>query len=370
MNVYEKIGLKKVINASGKMTALGATAVSQEVAEMIKKASMEYVEISSLIDKAGEIISKYTGGDDSCVTVGASAGIAISVAATIAKDNLSLIEKMPKSDGLKNEIIIQKGHSINFGAPINQMIMLGGGIPVEVGQANKVEYQHVEKAINDKTTALIYIKSHHTVQKGMLSIEKMIEIAHNHKLPLIIDAAAEEDLKKYVKLGADMVIYSGGKAIGGPTSGFITGKEEWIKYCKEQYKGIGRAMKVGKENIMGLLKAIELYGKADVEGKALENRNKMNDMVKELNLIKGIEAVLIRDEAGRDIYRARIKIDEEKVGMTAFELIKRLETGDIAIYTRDYYANIGYIDIDPRPLNDGDEKIIISRIAEIINSKK
>ncbi|SCY78944.1 DgaE family pyridoxal phosphate-dependent ammonia lyase [Alkaliphilus peptidifermentans] len=368
MNIYEELGLKKVINGSGKMTALGGSTVDPRVGDCIKEAAMNFVDIEALINRAGEIIANYTGGEDACITSSASAGIAISVAACIARDNLTAIERLPISEGLTNQVIMQKGHAINYGASIQQMIRLGGGIPHEVGQANKVEINHIKEAITEKTAALFYVKSHHTVQKGMVSIEGMIKIAKAHNLPLIIDGAAEEDLQRYIKLGADLVIYSGAKAIEGPTSGFITGRKDLINYCKLQYKGIGRAMKIGKENIMGLLKAIDLYSNKDNEEKAKEHKQNMEWLVGEINKIKELKATLTQDEAGRDIHRTEIRVDSDTLGVNADYIISKLENGNPAIYTRNHYANIGIINIDPRPLQEGEEKLILKKLKEIINS--
>lgn len=103
------------------------------------------------------------------------------------------------------------------------------------------------------------MKSHHCVQKGMLGIEDFVRVAQIHNLPLIVDAAAEEDLHVWVASGADMVVYSGAKAFNAPTSGFITGKKPWIAACKAQHHGIARAMKIGKENMVGLVYALENY---------------------------------------------------------------------------------------------------------------
>ncbi|MTI46280.1 DgaE family pyridoxal phosphate-dependent ammonia lyase [Sporosalibacterium faouarense] len=370
MNIYEKIDLNKVINASGKMTALGVSTIKDSVGDYMKEAAMSFVKIEDLIEKAGELISKYTGGEDSCITLGASAGIAISVASCISGNDISKIEKLPISEGLKNEVIIQKGHAINFGAPVTQMIRLGGGLPIEVGQSNKVNPYHIEEAINEKTAALIYIKSHHAVQKGMTSIENMVNISRKYDIPLIIDAAAEEDLKKYILLGGDLVIYSGGKAIEGPTSGFITGRKDLVKCCRLQYKGIGRAMKIGKENIMGLLKAIELYDKNDNSKEVVGQREAMEWLSDEVNQIQGLVASIVKDEAGREIYRCQIKVEKDILGVDANYIIENLEEGDPSIYTRNHYANIGIINVDPRPLKRGEERVILERIKEIVKDIK
>jgi uncharacterized pyridoxal phosphate-dependent enzyme len=368
MNIYERLGLARVINASGKMTALGVSTIDDEVAKQMNEAAMSYVNIEDLYEKAGLEIAKFTGAQDSCVTSSAAAGIAISVAACITGEDLSKVEKLPNSTGMKNEIIIQKGHAVNFGAPVVQMVRLGGGVAVEVGQANKVEAFHIENAINENTAALLYVKSHHAVQKGMVSIEKMLEIAHDHNLPLIIDAAAEEDIKKYIAMGADLVIYSGAKAIEGCTSGFITGKSSLIRACRLQYKGIGRPMKVGKENIMGIVKAVELYSTRDKSQAVKEQKEKLEWFISEVSNIRGLKAALTQDEAGREIYRAEVKVDSAVLGIDAYFVIKELQKGSPAVYVREHNVNLGRFSIDPRPLGKDEEKIIAHKLKQIIES--
>lgn len=366
MNVYEQIGLKRVINASGRMTALGVSTLSTEVAQAAIDGGQSYVVIDELIERAGEIISSYTQSEDSCVTSSASAGICLSVAGIISKGKKSIIERLPDSEGLANEIILQKGHCVQFGAPVETMIRIGGGKPIEVGMANDTSEEDVIDAINEKTAAILYVKSHHCIQKGMLSIEKMIQIAHDHHLPLIIDAAAEEDLCKYVAMGADLVIYSGAKALEATTSGFITGKKEYIGYAKKQYKGIGRPMKIGKEGIMGLLKAIELYFNQDHVKKVAQNKEVVAYLNDEINKIPGLKAVQIQDEAGREIYRTQITVDQNITGKSAVEIDEELKNGNPAIHCRRHLLSLGIITFDPRPLVSGDKEMIVQRLKEIL----
>lgn len=367
MNVFQKFGVRQIINGSGKMTALGASAVHPEIAKALGEAAMDYVDIDELMVAAGVGIAKATGAEDGCPTAGAAPGIAISIAAVIAGTNLTRIEKLPNSDGIKNEVILQKGHSVHFGAAIPQMLALGGGKVLEVGQANHVERRHIEEAITDKTAALFYVKSHHAVQKGMQSIETMAAIAKKHHIPFIIDAAAEEDLRKYIAKGADLVVYSGGKALAGPTSGFICGKAELIKACRMQYKGVGRAMKVGKESIVGLLTALERYDLKEDDSQSQIDR--MTWLIRQLENVPGIKGAIVQDEAGRAIYRAQLTIDSQVTGKSADVIIAELESGNPAIYTRNHYANLGIINIDPRPLLLDQEQLIVLRIKEIMNNK-
>lgn len=361
MNIYKEMDLKEVINANGKMTILGASVVSDEVAHAMQSGLQNFVVIEDLMQYAGKVIAGKTGAEAGCPTCGAASGMAIAVAAAITGENLSLIERMPNSQGLANEIIIQKGQVVNFGGNLAQMLRLGGGVPVEVGCANKVEAAHIEGAINERTAALFYVKSHHAVQKGMQSIAVMAEIAHRYGLPLIIDAAAEEDLQKYTEMDADMVIYSGGKALSGPTSGFICGTKSYISACHKQYKGIGRAMKVSKEAMVGLITALEQYA-PDENVAADRQKREMELVCSALSEVDGLSCRIAQDEAGREIYRAEIHIDASKTGLTASELSAKLKSGNPAIYLREYYVNQGVLSVDPRPLFEGQSQRIVSQI--------
>lgn len=368
MNIYEKIGLQRIVNASGRMTYLGVSTISDEVARTAVEGGQNYVLISDLIDKAGELISAHTGAEDSCVTCSASAGIAIAMAGLISKGDRSILTRLPDSRGLANEVILQKGHSVDYGAPITTMMRLGGAAPVEAGNANMVYAAEIEGLINDRTVALLYCKSHHCVQKGMLSLEEMIRIAHEHDLPLVVDAAAEEDMRKYVSAGADLVIYSGAKALEATTSGFITGKKEYIDYCKKQYKGIGRAMKVGKEQIMGLIAAMDRYEEIDHDAVAEEHLKTVNYLNEEINKISYCHASLLKDEADRKIYRSKVTFDDE-CGMSAMEISEKLKEGNPSVHCRPNQLNLGIIMFDVRPLVDGDKELIIEKLRKVMEGK-
>lgn len=366
MSVYQDIGLRRVINASGRVTILGVSTLSDEVAQAAIAGGQSYVVIEELINRAGEIISQYTGGEDSCVTCSASAAICLTVAGLISKGKKSIMDRLPDSTGLANEIVLQKGHSIDYGAPMPTMLRIGGGVPVEAGTANEVVPEDIEEAITDKTVALLYVKSHHCVQKGMVDLETMRDIAHRHNLPLMVDAAAEEDFRKYIAMGADLVIYSGAKALEATTSGFVTGKKEYISYVKRQYKGIGRCMKIGKEGIMGLLKALERYENKDRRKEVERNLEIVKYLCRNINEIPGLKAEQIQDEAGRAIYRARVTVDDKVCDKKMTDINRALREGDPMVYCRTEFLNLGKLDFDPRPLVEGDKELIISRLKEIM----
>ncbi len=369
MSVYQDIGLRRVINASGRVTALGVSTMSERVARHAVAGGQSYVVIEDLMTRAGELVSQHTGAEMSCVTSCASAAIALTVAGLVTKGRHTDMMRLPDSSGLANEVVLQKGHSINYGAPIPSMIRLGGGVPIEVGQANEVRPVDIEEAISDKTVALLYVKSHHCVQKGMVDIETMRDIAHAHGLPFMMDCAAEEDFRKYVALGADIVCYSGAKALEATTSGFVTGRREFVQYVQPQYAGIGRAMKVGKEQIMGLLAALDQYDERDHDAEVAANVAKVDYLVERIGAIAGLSAEKIQDEAGRAIFRCRVRLDgAQRSGLTMEQVNEELRSGDPVIWARTEFLNLGKIDFDPRPLGEGDPELIVKRLREIVGA--
>lgn len=369
MSIYQSIGLKRVVNASGRVTVLGVSTFSNRVAEAAKEAGQSYVVVEDLMTRAGELISEYTGAEASCPTSCASAAIALTVAALVTKGRYTDMMRLPDSSGLANQIVLQKGHSINYGAPMATMIRLGGGVPVEVGQANEVHPEDIEEAICDKTAALLYVKSHHSVQKGMVSIETMRDIAHAHGLPFMMDCAAEEDFRKYIALGADVVTYSGAKALEATTSGFVTGRADIIRNVQRQYAGIGRAMKVGKEQIVGLLEAMDQYEQRDHGAALAANVAKVDWLVDAVNSISGLKAEKIQDEAGRAIYRCRVTFDgRQPENLTMESVNEQLRAGDPIVWARTEFLNLGKIDFDPRPMLDGDKELIAARLKAIMEA--
>ncbi|WP_445612221.1 D-glucosaminate-6-phosphate ammonia lyase [Hafnia alvei] len=365
-NIYQRLGLKRVINACGKMTILGVSAVSPEVMAATAEAAGAFVEIDALVDRTGELVSAHTGAQDSYITSCASAGIAIAVAAVITRGEPDRVAMMPDSAGMANEILILRGHNIDYGAPITSAIRLGGGRVVEVGQSNLAARWQLEKAVSERTAALLFVKSHHSVQKGMLTLEDFVAVAKQFQLPLIVDAAAEEDLYQYIARGADMVIYSGAKAFNAPTSGFITGGREWIRCCKAQHHGIARAMKIGKENMVGLVKALELYG----EGIANMTPEKLASTVEAISALRGFSAEIEQDEAGREIWRVQVRVHSDVLGIDARQVEAMLRTGEIAIYTRRYFLHQGVFSIDPRTLDQHDLTTIVERLAQIAGEQE
>lgn len=365
MTFHDKYNLKDIINASGHMTKLGVSQVSESVIVAQKYGGKNFFEMDDLLYKTGKFIANLLNVEDAHIVSSASAGIVQSISAIICEDNMYFVYNPYDNTIERKEIIVPKGQNVDYGTPIELMVSQGGGEMVEAGFANGCSKEHVELMISKKTAGIFYVKSHHSVQKNMLTVSEAAEVANKHNLPLIVDAAAEENLQLYLKKGADIVIYSGAKAIKGPTSGLVIGKKNIINNIRIQSKGIGRAMKIGKENILGFTQAVEDYVTKGTEtGCSMKNR--LIPFIENLNTINNIEATIIQDNAGRDIYRGEVKVYGE---ITAQMITSELRNHNPAIYTRDYRVNEGIIEFDVRSVNEEQLQIIISRIKKIMNNK-
>jgi L-seryl-tRNA(Ser) seleniumtransferase len=369
-SIYEKYNLKQVINTSGRMTMLGVSTPRQDVIDAVDYGLNHYFEIKDLVDKTGAYIANLLNVEDAVIVSCASAGIAQSVAALIVKDNANLLVNLHSAPiTVPREIVLPRGHNVNFGAPVDTMVALGGGKVVEAGYANECSAEQLEACITPQTAAILYIKSHHCVQKSILSVEQAVVVARKHNLPLIVDAAAEEDLLCYYQMGADLVIYSGAKAIEGPTSGLVIGKKQYVEWVKLQSGGIGRAMKVGKEGILGLTQAIESYLTLEkTTGQQMVER--MTPFIDSLNTLTGISAKTVWDSAGRDIARAEITFDEAVLGRSTYDIVQALKTGDIAIYFRGYKANEGKIEVDVRSVDQQQLMTVFTCIKNLFTEKQ
>lgn len=364
MTVFDQYHLKRVINADGKMTILGVSKISEETAAAQKIGAQNFFEMADLVVKTGEYLAQLVGSEDALIVNSASAGIAQVIAGIIGGGSTYHAYHPYTSRITKREVILPMGHNVNYGTPVEVMLELAGAKMVPAGYANMCTPEQLEMQITSETAAILYIKSHHTVQKSMLSIEDAVAVAHRNHLPLVLDAAAEEDLLKYLEMDVDAVIYSGAKAIEGPASGVVFGKKDYIEWARLQSKGIGRAMKIGKENILGLTVAIENYLKNGSES-GMVMKQRLMPLVDALAKLPGLAVSIAQDGAGRDIYRAQIKVLPE-CPLAAEQICDQLRSGDIAIYAREYKTNEGIIELDIRAVDEVEEQLIVDRLAEIL----
>ncbi|NJD03797.1 MAG: aminotransferase class V-fold PLP-dependent enzyme [Ruminiclostridium sp.] len=368
MSLFEKYRLKKVINASGTMTSIGASRVSNRVINAMSEILPEFVEIRELQRAAGVCISKATGAGAGCLTASAAAGISVAVAACMTGSDLYKIEKLPDTEGMKNEVILQKGHSVNFGANIAQMIRLTGAKCIEIGTATQCGGYQFRGAISPNTAAAVYVVSHHTVQGGMIRLEEFIQIAREHNIPVIVDAASEYDLRGFIAAGADIVIYSGHKFLGGPTSGIIAGREDIVKACYCQENGIARGMKIGKESIVGAMEAIGQWLERDAALIRQEEDNRIEYAYQYLKKIKGLSVEYSPDPTNNPITRLKVLVNQGESPLTAVEICDALSGGNPSIKVRAHTADQGYFSLDPCNLLDGEIQVVCRRIWEIMGN--
>ncbi|WP_296083961.1 aminotransferase class V-fold PLP-dependent enzyme [uncultured Agrobacterium sp.] len=369
-DIRTKIGLRPVINVSGTMTSLGASIVVPEAIEAMTAILPQFVEINDLQRKASTIIARLTGGEAGFVTASCSAGISLAVAATITGPDLLAIEKLPDTSSPKNEVLVQMGHVVSYGAPVDQSIRLAGGKVVMIGQATSTHRYHMENAITDRTAAAVYVVSHHVVDYGLLNLKEFVEIAHAKGVPVIVDAASEYDLRIFLEQGADIALYSGHKFLGGPTSGIVAGKKELVRNAFLQNMGIGRGMKVGKESIFGVMAALEAWEKRDHAGIRDRETGYLNLWKETLANRPGITALIEPDPTNNPLDRMRVIVSPQEAHITAWDLAARLRSGPTPIIVRDHEVEHHYFYLDPCNLHPGQERIVAARLAEELDTAR
>src|ERR671910_1127781 len=295
MGIYEELGLRTVINASGTLTRLGGSRMAPEVLAAMADAAASFVPIDDLQARAGEIIAEVTGAEAGYVVSGAAAGLSLGVAACVAGMDVAAMDRLPDTSGLKDEVVVQRGHRNAYDHAIRAV----GVSMVEVGYlgypgAGGVQPWQIAAAITERTAA---VACPILDTPGTVPLPVVCQIAHERGLPVIVDAAAElppaENLRRFISEGADLVVFSGGKAIGGPqASGILVGRRDLIQSAAlqqldhdtyfEQWNpppslfdkssligfpasGVGRVAKCGKEEIVGLLTALRLFLAEDSE---------------------------------------------------------------------------------------------------------
>ncbi|KEC70998.1 UNVERIFIED_ORG: L-seryl-tRNA(Ser) seleniumtransferase [Rhizobium esperanzae] len=369
-DIRPSLGLRPVINVSGTMTSLGASIVVPEAIEAMASILPHFVEINDLQRKASAVIARLTGGEAGFVTASCSAGISLAVGGAITGDNLLAIEKLPDVVPEKNEVLVQMGHVVSYGAPVDQAIRLAGGKVVLVGQATSTHRFHMEKAITDKTAAAVYVVSHHVVDYGLLNLKEFVEIAHARGVPVIVDAASEYDLKIFLEQGADIALYSGHKFLGGPTSGIVAGRKELVRHAFLQNMGIGRGMKVGKESIFGVMAALEAWERRDHAGIRERETGYLNLWKRTLDGRPGVTALIEPDPTNNPLDRLRLIIDTEQAHISAWDLADALARGNPPIIVRDHEVEHRYFYLDACNLHPGQEVIVANRLAEELDKAR
>ncbi|AZO21281.1 aminotransferase class V-fold PLP-dependent enzyme [Mesorhizobium sp. M1E.F.Ca.ET.045.02.1.1] len=368
--IRERLGLRPIINVSGTMTTLGASIIVPEAISAMAEIASQWVEMDDLQRAASTVVARLTGGETGFITACCASGITMAIAGAMTGTNLLAIERLPDdNEGLKSEVVIQLGHIVNYGAPIDQSIRVAGAKVVPAGTVSVTQDYHVREAINERTAAALYVVAHHTVQYGMLSLEEFCEICHAKNIPVIVDAASEYDLRSFLARGADIVVYSGHKFLSGPTSGIVTGRKDLVRAAYLQNRGVARAMKVGKESIAGTMAALEAWEKRDHAGIRRREEAALNLWKDALQGIPGIGAEIIPDPTANPLDRLQVFVRPES-RFTAAGLASALAAGSPPVIVRNHEVERGHFFLDPCNLHSGEAEIVAERLRAVLTAKE
>ncbi|RWI94077.1 aminotransferase class V-fold PLP-dependent enzyme [Mesorhizobium sp.] len=368
--IRERLGLRPIINVSGTMTTLGASIIVPEAISAMAEIASQWVEMDDLQRAASAVVARLTGGEAGFITACCASGITMAIAGAMTGTNLLAIERLPDdTEGLKSEVVIQLGHIVNYGAPIDQSIRVAGAKVIPAGTVSVTQDYHVREAINERTAAALYVVAHHTVQYGMLSLEEFCEICHAKNVPVIVDAASEYDLRTFLAQGADIVVYSGHKFLSGPTSGIVTGRKDLVRAAYLQNRGVARAMKVGKESIAGTMAALDAWEKRDHAGIRRREEAALDLWKDALQGIPGIGAEIVPDPTANPLDRLQVFVRPES-RFTAAGLTSALAAGSPPVIVRNHEVERGHFFLDPCNLHPGEAEIVAERLRAVLTAKE
>lgn len=368
--IRERLGLRPIINVSGTMTTLGASIIVPEAISAMAEIASQWVEMDDLQRAASAVVARLTGGEAGFITACCASGITMAIAGAMTGTNLLAIERLPDdTEGLKSEVVIQLGHIVNYGAPIDQSIRVAGAKVIPAGTVSVTQDYHVREAINERTAAALYVVAHHTVQYGMLSLEEFCEICHAKNVPVIVDAASEYDLRTFLAQGADIVVYSGHKFLSGPTSGIVTGRKDLVRAAYLQNRGVARAMKVGKESIAGTMAALDAWEKRDHAGIRRREEAALDLWKDALQGIPGIGAEIVPDPTANPLDRLQVFVRPES-RFTAAGLASALAAGSPPVIVRNHEVERGHFFLDPCNLHPGEAEIVAERLRAVLTAKE
>jgi len=394
VGIYERFGVKPIINVAGAMTRMGGALMEQEALEAMNEAAKGSVRLDELEAAASKVIAEITHAEAGIVTAGAAAALTLGTAACITGLDVARMNRLPDTTGMANEVLMAQhqisgyDHSIRAaGAKIIDV-----GIPNDTtppGEVHAATIYDFESAITEHTVAIAY-----ACRLGSNPpLEQIIAVGKKYNIPVMLDAALQvppvENLHKFIDMGADLAAFSGGKGIKGPqASGILCGRRDLIAAAvlqnldmagdtfdkwnpppslipKEKLRGkpqhgVGRGMKITKEAIIGLLVALQNLSEEKFVKKAEQLRLLLEGIAARLHGVAGVE-VRMTEDFPRAYPVLEIKLDESKIGRSAAEVAQRLKDGDPPIYTRERYLHRGMLIIHSINLH--------KEIADIVGQK-
>lgn len=363
-DVYTRIGVKPIINGVGTVTVLGGSLMPAEVVQAMNDASKHFVSVPELQKKVGARIAELLKVPAAMVTCGAASAIAVGTAACMSRGDRKTLGQMPDvAEGGRFEVIQQKSHRSGYE---HQMRIQGA----KVVTVETVE--ELERAISPKTAMMFFLNKHDP--EGKIKWQDWVAIGKKHNVPTFNDAAADvppkENLWKYVQGGFDLVTFSGGKGLLGPqASGLLLGRQDLIESAREAISpagGVGRGMKVGKEEMMGVLAALELFLKTDHDAEFRELDKRVSEMTASLSKVKGLNLSREVPVLANVVPHLRVKWDEAGLKLTSAQVVSQLRDGDPAIHVSRHGA--GSLLISVWMMRGNEHKIVAQRLGEIMRN--
>ena len=369
MSIYERLGIRKVINGNATLTRLGGSIMPPEVVAAMADAAKSFVDIIELQERVGAELAKLTRNEAAYVSCGAAAGLTLSTAACITGLDAEKRRKLPRLDAsMKSEVIVHRHGRVGYDFAVQQV----GVTFVEIGDENGTTPDELEDAISEKTAAIFYF-ANPSREHLWVAYEDAIAIAKRHNVPLIVDAAAQlppaENLWAFTEMGADLALFSGGKGLCGPqSSGLVVGSKnliEAIAFNGPPHPFIGRGMKVGKEEMVGLLAAVEWYLNLDHEALQQGYEDQVTYYAEIFSGVKGVTVSRsFPSEAGQPMPRTEIQFDEEHLGITRDQILAELAAGEPSIDIAG--SGSSGVLINGQTLMPGEVEIIGERLKEIL----
>jgi D-glucosaminate-6-phosphate ammonia-lyase len=365
MNVYETLGVKPVINATGSVTILGGSVMPPEVVAAWVEASKQFVNIVDLHNKVGERIANLIGVEAALVTTGAAGAILLGTAAAVTHGDRELIRRLPASPGARSEVLLQKTHRSGYDS---QMTDVGVKL-VEVETL-----ADLDRAISERTALMFFMNV--ADADGKIPRAAWIAAARKHRVPTLLDAAADvppvERLSEYNKLGFDLVAISGGKAIRGPNdTGLLLGRKDLIEAAKQNANPyaptIGRMMKVGKEDMVALLAAVERFVHLDHQAETRELERRLSVIEHALRDIPTLECERVVPPIANHFPHLILSWDASRIKLSREQMTAELAASapPIQIGRVGGTGTRGVL-ISVLTLNEGEERIVAERLFAIL----
>ncbi|MCX6331430.1 MAG: aminotransferase class I/II-fold pyridoxal phosphate-dependent enzyme [Bacteroidetes bacterium] len=358
-DILKELGIRTFVNAAGTYTAMTASLMHDEVIETIKEGAKQFAMLDEVQDRVGEKIAELCHAEAATVTAGCWSALVLGMAGVLTGMDMKKVAQLPDVTGMKAEVIVQKGHNIGY---VHALTNTGATI-VEIETV-----QELEKAISEKTAMMWFLNSY--APSGKIQHEEWVAIAKKHKIPTMIDMAADvppvSNLWKYNDLGFDLVCVSGGKAIRGPQSaGILMGRKDLIAAARlsapPRGGNIGRGMKVNKEEVLGMYVALEKYINQDHDAEWKMWEGKIDSIAKSVSSITGVTTEVSVPPVANHTPLLFIKWDETKIKTTNKDLMLKLRNGSPSI---EVMANGTGINITVFMLKEGEEKIVAKRVRE------